>query len=92
MTTDPQGRARFGRSTSRIALAGLAAAVISLLLPAIPALVVSFTAFVLGLVARRQLKVDPATGPSWVSLVAMLLGGFIFVTQGAIVWMASFSG
>ncbi|MFF2369704.1 hypothetical protein [Agromyces sp. NPDC058110] len=92
MTSDAQGRARFGRSTSRIAIFGLVAAVVSLLLPAIPALVASFVAVVLGLVARRQLRVDPATGPSWVSLVALLLGGFIFLAQGAIVWMATFSG
>ncbi|WP_157413217.1 hypothetical protein [Agromyces allii] len=89
MTSDPQSRARFGRNTSRIAIVGAAAAVISLVLPAIPALVVAFAAFVLGLVARRQLRVDPATGPSWVSIIALVLGGFIFVTQGAIVWFAT---
>ncbi|ANJ26631.1 hypothetical protein [Agromyces aureus] len=91
MTSEPQRRARLGRNTSRIAIAGVAAAVISMLLPAIPALVVAFVAFVLGLVARRQLRVDPATGPSWVSIVAIVLGAFIFVSQGAIVWFATMS-
>jgi len=93
MTAEPNKRpARLGRTTSRIAIAGAAAAVISLALPAIPALVVAFAAVVLGLVARRQLRVDPATGPSWVSIVAIVLGGFTFISQGAIVWMATYSG
>jgi hypothetical protein len=36
---------------------------------------------VLGVLARRQLKRDPATGPSWVSTSALVIGGFVFVSQ-----------
>lgn len=92
MPSEPRSRARFSRSTSRVAIVAVAAAVIALALPAVPALVVAFVSVVLGLVARRQLRVDPMTGPSWLSIVAIVLGGFIFVSQGAILWTLTFSG
>ena len=69
------------RRTSMLAIIGLVLAVASVLLPAVAALVVSAGAIVLGVLARRQLKSDPATGPSWVSIAALVIGGFVFVTQ-----------
>lgn len=70
-----------GRRTSMLAIIGLVLAVASVLLPAVPALVVSAGAIVLGVLARRQLKRDPATGPSWVSISALVIGAFVFVSQ-----------
>jgi hypothetical protein len=70
-----------GRRTSMLAIIGLVLAVASVLLPAVPALVVSAGAIVLGVLARRQLKRDPATGPSWVSISALVIGGFVFISQ-----------
>ena len=69
------------RRTSMLAITGLVLAIASVLLPAVLALVVSAGAIVLGVLARRQLKRDPATGPSWVSIAALAIGGFVFVSQ-----------
>lgn len=69
------------RRTSMLAIIGLVLAAASLLLPAAAALVASAGAIVLGALARRQLKRDPATGPSWVSIAALVIGGFVFLTQ-----------
>jgi hypothetical protein len=74
-------RAAGARRTSMLAIIGLVLAVASVLLPAVAALVVSAGAIVLGVLARQQLKRDPATGPSWVSMSALVVGGFVFVSQ-----------
>ena len=69
------------RRTSMLAIIGLILAIASVLLPAVAALVVSAAAIVLGVLARRQLKRDPATGPSWVSIAALVIGAFVFLSQ-----------
>ena len=71
-----------------LAIIGLVLAVASVLLPAVAALVVSAGAIVLGVLARRQLKRDPATGPSWVSIAALVIGAFVFVSQAILVVMS----
>lgn len=63
---------------------GLVLAAVSLFLPAMGALAVSGGAVVLGIIGRRQVKRDPSTGPGWVSLAAIILGGFVFVSQAVI--------
>ncbi|WP_136707990.1 hypothetical protein [Agromyces sp. H66] len=79
------GRTTSGwRSTSLAAIIGLILAVGSLFLPATGALAVSGGAIVLGVLGRRQLKRDPSTGPAWVSLAALIIGGFVFVSQAII--------
>lgn len=88
---------RFGapagpRRTSLLAIIGLLLAVGSLFFPAVGALVMSAAAIVLGVLARRQLKRDPATGPSWVSLAALVIGGFVFLSQGVLLVTFSLSG
>jgi hypothetical protein len=75
------------RRTSMFAITGLVLAVGSVLLPAVAALVVSAGAIVLGVLARRQLKRDPATGPSWVSIAALVIGAFVFLTQAILLVM-----
>jgi hypothetical protein len=69
------------RRTSMLAIIGLVLAAASVLLPAVAALVVSAGAIALGVLARRELKRDQATGPSWVSMSALVVGGFVFVSQ-----------
>jgi hypothetical protein len=85
---DPSGP----RRTSLLAIIGLLLAVSSLFFPAVGALVISAAAIVLGVLARRQLKRDPATGPSWVSLAALVIGGFVFLSQGVLLVTFSLSG
>lgn len=85
---DPAGP----RRTSLLAIIGLLLAVSSLFFPAVGALVISAAAIVLGVLARRQLKRDPATGPSWVSLAALVIGGFVFLSQGVLLVTFSLSG
>ena len=80
------------RRTSLVAIIALVLAVGSIFLPAVFALIVAGGAIVLALIARRQLKRDPATGPSWVSLTALVLGGFVFVSQGVLLALFTFSG
>ena len=86
------GATRQPRRTSLVAIIALVLAVGSIFLPAIFALVVAAGAVVLALIARRQLKRDPATGPAWVSLTALVLGGFVFVSQGVLLALFAFSG
>lgn len=74
-----------------LAIIGLVLAVASVLLPAVAALVASAGAIVLGVLARRQLKRDPATGPSWVSIAALVIGGFVFVSQAILLVFFSMS-
>ena len=79
------------RRTSMLAIVGLVLAVASVLLPAVAALVASAGAIVLGVLARRQLKRDTATGPSWVSIAAIVIGGFVFVSQAILLVFFSMS-
>lgn len=72
------------RHTSRFAIIGLLLAVASLFFPAVGAIVISGVAILLGVLARRQLKRDPATGPSWVSIAALAIGGFVFLSQAVL--------
>lgn len=69
------------RSIPLAATIGLVLAVGSLFLPATGALAASAGAIALGIVGRRQFKRDPSTGPGWVSLAAIIVGGFVFVSQ-----------
>jgi hypothetical protein len=80
------------RRTSLVAIIALVLAVGSIFLPAVFALVVAAGAIALALVARRQLKRDAATGPSWVSLTALVLGGFVLISQGVLLALFTFSG
>lgn len=80
------------RRTSLLAIIGLLLAVGSLFFPAVAALVMSAAAIVLGVLARRQLKRDPTTGPSWVSLAALVIGGFVFLSQGVLLVTFSLAG
>lgn len=78
-------------STTLVALIALVLAVGSLFLPAAGALAVSGGSVVLGLLGRRRLKRDPGAGPAWVPLAAVVLGGFVFVSQAvflAVVFVA----
>ena len=77
------------RRTSLAAILGVLLAGGSLLLPATWALAVSAGAILFGVVARRQYKQDPRTGPSWLSLVALIVGGFVFVSQAVILILVS---
>ncbi|WP_448810448.1 hypothetical protein [Agromyces bauzanensis] len=72
------------RSIPLAATIGLILAGGSLFLPAMGALAVSAGAIALGIVGRRQFKRDPSSGPGWVSLAAIIVGGFVFVSQAAI--------
>jgi len=80
------------RRTSLFAIVGVLLAAASLFLPAFPALVAAAGAIVLGLLARRQFKRDPRTGPSWVSLIAIFVGGFVFLSQVVILAIVTFTG
>jgi len=40
---------------------------------------------------RRQFKRDPSTGPGWVSLAAIIVSGFVFVSQAVILSVVYFS-
>lgn len=85
MTFDRFGSGPAGRRrTSLFAIFGLLLAVASLFFPAVGAIVISAVAIVLGVLARRQLKRDPATGPSWVSIAALAIGGFVFLSQAVL--------
>ena len=75
------------RSVSLAAVIGLLLAVGSLFLPAVGALVVSAGAIVLGVLGRRQLKRDPGSGPGWVSIAALVVGGFVFLSQSVFLAM-----
>lgn len=80
MTTDRYGGVA-QRRTSLLAIIGLILAVGSFFLPAIAAITLSAAAVVLGVLARRKFKREPSTGPSWVSLTAIVIGAFVALSQ-----------
>lgn len=77
---------------STYGIIGVLLALGSLFLPAVPALVAAVGAVVLGVLARRQVKREPRTGPSWIWVVAVIVGGFVFVSQAVILAVVTFSG
>jgi hypothetical protein len=72
------------RRTSLYAILGVVLSAGSFLLPAVPALVAAAGGIALGVIGRRQFKRDPATGPSWVSLAAIVIGAFVFISQAVL--------
>ena len=72
------------RRLSLAAIAGVLLAIASALLPATWALPVALVAIVLGVIGYRQARRDPRTGPQWVSVVAMVVGAFVAISQGII--------
>lgn len=90
MTSNRYGSAG-PRRTSLLAIIGLILAVGAFFLPAIGAVVLGAGAVVLGVLARRKLKADPSTGPSWVSLTAIVVGGFVAVSQALLLGVFYFS-
>jgi hypothetical protein len=80
------------RRTSIFGIVGILLAAASLFLPAVPALVTAAGAIILGVLARRQVKRDPRTGPLWVSLIALIAGGFVFLSQAVILAVVTFTG
>ena len=72
------------RRLSLAAIAGVLLAIASVLLPATWALPVALIAIVLGVIGYRQARRDPRTGPQWVSVVAMVMGAFVAISQGII--------
>lgn len=91
MNTDRSGGAAKRRRVSLYAVVGLLLAVLSLALPAVPALATAAGAIILGVLGRRQFKRDPATGPGWVSLAAIIVGAFVFASQAVILSVVYFS-
>jgi hypothetical protein len=88
-----RGRAlRWFGTVSPAAVIGLLLALLSLALPALWALGVSGVAIALGVQGRRRFRADPATGPGWISIAAIILGVFVFVTQGVLILMATLEG
>ncbi|MEI5583267.1 MULTISPECIES: hypothetical protein [unclassified Agromyces] len=83
------GALRWFGTVSPAAVIGLLLALLSLALPALWALGVSGIAVALGVQGRRRFRADPAAGPGWISLTAMILGGFVFLTQGALILAAT---
>ena len=89
----PGGSGALGpRRPSLLAIVALLLAVASVFFPAVGAIVLSAIAIVLAVFARRQLKRDPTTGPSWVSLTALVVGGFVFLSQAVLLTLFTFSG
>jgi len=80
------------RAPQWLAIAALAFAAASLLLPALGAFILSAAAIVLGVLARRQLRRNPDVGPSWVSLAALIIAGFVFAWQAVIFGFVYISG
>ena len=80
------------RRISPYALIGLVLSVGSFLLPAVPALVTAVGGIILGILARRQFKRDPLTGPGWMSLAAIVVGGFVFLSQAVLLATFYISG
>jgi hypothetical protein len=80
------------RRISLDAIIGLALSVGSFLVPAVPALVAAAGGIVLGVLGRRQFLRDPLTGPGWVSLAAIVVGGFVFLSQAVLLVTFTFSG
>ncbi|GAA2027717.1 hypothetical protein GCM10009819_08960 [Agromyces tropicus] len=69
------------RRPSLAAIIGVGLAVLAFALPSWFALPVGAAAIVLGVVARRQFRADPATGPGWLSITAIVLGAFVLIGQ-----------
>ncbi|KRE29572.1 hypothetical protein [Agromyces sp. Soil535] len=86
------GRPAKPRRTSLYAIIGLLIAVGSFMLPAVPAVVAGAGAVVLGVLGRRQFRRDPRTGPSWVSLAAIIVGGFVLASQALLLAVFTVSG
>jgi hypothetical protein len=92
MSADRQGGTAAKRSrVSLFAIIGLALGVLALALPAVPALVTAAGGIILGVLGRRQFRRDPSTGPGWVSLAAIIVSGFVFVSQAVILSVVYFS-
>lgn len=91
MSTNRPGGAAKRPRVSLSAIIGVLLAVLSLALPAVPALATAAGAIILGVLGRRQFKRDPETGPGWVSLAAIIVGGFVFVSQAVILSIVYFS-
>jgi len=87
---DPNGSP--ARGLQWLAVAALAFAAASLLLPAVGAFILSAAAIVLGVLARRELRRNPDAGPSWVSLAALIVAGFVFAWQAVIFGFVYVSG
>jgi hypothetical protein len=77
-------RGTSSRGIQWLAIAALAISAASLLLTALGAFILSAAANVLGVLACRQLRRNPDVGPSWVSLAALIVGGFVFAGQAVI--------
>ena len=97
MVERPQDGARGGAlrwfgAVSPAAVIGALLALLSLALPALWALGVAAVAIALGVIGRRQFRADPSTGPGWISLTAVILGGFVFVSQGVLLLLATLGG
>ncbi|WP_353828790.1 hypothetical protein [Agromyces sp. SYSU T0242] len=69
------------RRPSLAAIIGIGLAVLAFALPAWWALPVAAAAVGLGILGRRQYRDDPATGPGWLSMTAIILGAFVLVAQ-----------
>ena len=80
------------RRISPYALIGLVLSVGSFLLPAVPALVTAAGGIILGILGWRQFKRDPLTGPGWMSLAAIIVGGFVFLSQAVLLTTFYISG
>lgn len=90
---DGRGAAlRWFGTVSPWAVIGALLALLSLAMPALWAIGLAAVAIALGVIGRRQFRTDPSTGPGWISLTAIILGGFVFVSQGVFVLVATMSG
>ena len=86
------GALRWFGTVSPAAVVGALLALLSLALPALWAIGVAGVAIALGVIGRRQYRADPSTGPGWISFVAIILGGFVFVSQGVLLLLATLGG
>lgn len=91
MSADRSDGAAKRRRVSLYAIIGGLLAVLSLALPAVPALASAGGAIILGVLGRRQFRRDPATGPGWVSLAAIIVGAFVFASQAVFLSVVFFS-
>jgi hypothetical protein len=86
------GMLRWFGTVSPAAVIGALLALLSLALPALWALGVAAVAIALGVIGRRQFRADPSTGPGWISITAIILGAFVFASQGVLLLMATLGG
>jgi len=91
MSADRPGSGAARTRVSLSAVIGLLLGVLAFVLPAVPALATAAGGIILGVLGRRQFRRDPATGPGWVSLAAIIVGGFVFVSQAVILVVVYFS-